>query len=200
MLPGIKAVLFDCDGVLCEPWRFANVLNDQHGITIEMTKHFFKNDFVLALEGKVFLPDILPNYLEQWGWSQSVQDFIDLWLDSEKEVSPKTIELVELCSERGLITALATNQESCRARYMREVMGFEQLFKFCFISSEVGHCKPQLGFYQSVMQQLAVQPNEILFIDDQLNYLIPAKELGWKTLLFTDAESVRAKMLSGAFD
>ena len=50
------------------------------------------------------------------------------------------------------------------------------------VSSEVGYCKPDQRIYQLVLEKL--QPERlILYVDDQQKNLVPASNLGWRTLL-----------------
>jgi HAD superfamily hydrolase (TIGR01509 family) len=55
------------------------------------------------------------------------------------------------------------------------------------ISSETGYCKPDLQIYEFVEAHLDIRRN-IIYVDDQEKNLIPAKALGWVTLI-ADAES-----------
>jgi hypothetical protein len=48
-----KAILFDADGVVIFPWRFARHLAREHGITPEMTRGFFQGVFEDCLVGKM---------------------------------------------------------------------------------------------------------------------------------------------------
>ncbi|WP_164545393.1 HAD-IA family hydrolase [Paenibacillus albus] len=50
------------------------------------------------------------------------------------------------------------------------------------ISSQVGSCKPSLDIYKLVQSGLRTQ-DRVLFVDDSERNLVPARELGWDTLL-----------------
>ena len=192
----VRAVLFDCDGVMCPPFRFADVLTKEHGITMEMTSQFWKKDFEPALIGKVDVAELLPGHLAEWGWSRSLEEFLALWLSSEREVRPEVAALVRGAKQSGYTTALATNQEHRRANYLRESMGFNELFDHCFISCELGHMKPSEGYYRVITERLGVTPSQIVFIDDSASYLAAAAAQGWQTVLFTDARDTEAKLRS----
>ena len=104
---------------------------------------------------------MLPPYLKDWGWRRSPEEFVDLWLTSEREVDPEMARLVGAVKARGFVTGLATNQEARRARFMRERMGFQALFDECFISSEFGQMKPEPGYFQSVTERLGQPPGTL---------------------------------------
>lgn len=191
----IKAVLFDCDGVVCPFLPFAKLLAKDYGITREMTADFFSSTFIPALRGQVEVLQILPPYLEKWGWKASAKDFLDTWLSTESYTRPDVVAMVQELRRTGYLVGLATNQESERAKYMRTHMGFEDLFDKCFISCELGAMKPEHDYYQKVTEQLGLSPNEIAFIDDQDNHLAKASSYGWRTILHENTVTTRTKLL-----
>jgi putative hydrolase of the HAD superfamily len=187
--PPVRVVLFDCDGVMCPPRRFAAVLQAEFGITPEMTTAFFKGGFAPALLGHVDVLDLLPAYLKDSGWKRSREEFVEPWLTSEREVDPEMARLVGTVKARGFVTGLATNQEGRRARFMRERMGFQTLFDVCFISSELGQMKPQPGYFQSVTERLGVGPSQIAFVDDEEHYLDAAARHRWQAIHYTGSHA-----------
>ncbi|MCM3783443.1 HAD-IA family hydrolase [Neobacillus mesonae] len=52
----------------------------------------------------------------------------------------------------------------------------------CTISSEVGMCKPSASIYTYLHRKLG-NLDDIYFVDDQERNLLPAREMGWKTIL-----------------
>jgi HAD superfamily hydrolase (TIGR01509 family) len=49
------------------------------------------------------------------------------------------------------------------------------------ISSQVGYCKPDPSIYRIV--QSLLKSDQVIYVDDQERNLIPARELGWTTIL-----------------
>jgi HAD superfamily hydrolase (TIGR01509 family) len=61
---------------------------------------------------------------------------------------------------------------------------FGDIFTDVFVSEQMGVAKPKLAFYERAIQQIKVNPENILYIGDSIKLDIkPAKELGIKTLL-----------------
>ena len=61
---------------------------------------------------------------------------------------------------------------------------FGDIFTDVFVSEQIGFAKPKLAFYEYVLHQIKVNPENILYIGDSIKLDIkPAKELGIKTLL-----------------
>lgn len=189
-----KVILFDCDGVMCPPLRFAQVLTEQHQITIEMTREFFSSAFTPALLGHVDVRELLSPYLAIWGWRGSLDDFLTLWLESERGLHDGMITIVESLKQRGFTVGLATNQEMRRAAYLRTEMGFEALFHHLFISCEIRAMKPQDDYFFAVTNTLGIAPGEILFIDDQIHFVSAAQRCGWQAIQFSTAEKLSADL------
>jgi hypothetical protein len=89
----IEVVLFDCDGVMCDPLRFAEALGRHHGITKEVTTGFFEKEFLQALVGKIDVKELLPPFLARWGWGGTCDEFLSLRLASERHVRQEMIEI-----------------------------------------------------------------------------------------------------------
>lgn len=58
------------------------------------------------------------------------------------------------------------------------------LFDEVIQSYEVGAAKPDRRMYEIALDRLGVQPDEVVFVDDQLRYIEGAQAVGLKTILF----------------
>jgi hypothetical protein len=75
----IQSVIFDVDGVLVFPDRFAEHLTQEHQITQDATQGFFQGKFHNWLLGSADLTELLPPLLKEWGWQGSAEEFMRLW-------------------------------------------------------------------------------------------------------------------------
>lgn len=84
--------------------------------------------------------------------------------------------------KRGYKTALLTNWDK-RVRNVLAETNFAALFDHLFISSEIGHEKPDLAIFLHCQNQLKLAPEQILHIGDSLQHDIEgARAAGWHTL------------------
>jgi putative hydrolase of the HAD superfamily len=173
----IKAVIFDADGVVIHPWRFAAYL-EQRGITRQMTKGFYNGIFEDCLLGKRDLKSVLPPYLTEWGWPGPVDDFVSTWLDVENATDERVLIVIQRLRESGYTCCLATLQEHNRAAYIKNVMGFDAIFDLLFFSCEIGHTKKDHAFYAHITHTLRLEPQEILFWDDSPGHVAAALAFG----------------------
>lgn len=63
-------------------------------------------------------------------------------------------------------------------------------FKIKLISCKERIRKPEIKFYKLLLNKTKLKPEEILFIDDEKEYLKPAKKLGMKIILFKNSNQL----------
>lgn len=190
----IKAVIFDADGVSIFPWRAAQLFEREYGITREMASEFFGGIFADCLVGKMDLKEVLPPCLEQWGWQASVDDFIRIWFEAENAPDERVIGVVRALQQSGYTCCLATNQEKHRAEYIREQMGFAEIFDRLFFSCELGCRKPDHAYYERITGILGLEGPDILFWDDSPSAVEGARACGWNAEVYTDFKGFESKL------
>lgn len=72
-------------------------------------------------------------------------------------------------------------------------------YDYVFLSYKLGCKKPDKKIYEKVQSALPFKPKDILFIDDLEQNIIPAKELGWNTLLASGKELDKIKKCCNEF-
>ena len=95
--------------------------------------------------------------------------------------------LIEQVQEAGFQTALLSNAW-IGARASHTALGWDRLLKFDLqmFSAEEGLMKPDRLFYERCLQKLGVSAQEALFIDDTLVNVEAARQLGMKTIHYTE--------------
>jgi long-chain acyl-CoA synthetase len=88
-------------------------------------------------------------------------------------------------------TALVTN--NIAEAGWRSTFPFE-LFDVVLDSSEAGVRKPDPRFYQELLGRLDRPAGEVVFVDDFEENLVPAKEAGFRTILFTGIDDCRRSL------
>jgi putative hydrolase of the HAD superfamily len=175
-------VLFDADGV---------IQGARHGWMEELTAWGGSRaeEFLLAvaaadvacLTGEDF-GEAMREVLRQFEISAPLEEVIDrqFWI----EIRPLMLDAVRAVRDLGQRCGLATNQQNLRGSYMRNSLGFESIFDEQFYSFELGFAKPATGYFQAIMDRIAVAPNRVLFIDDHDGNVAGAREIGIHSELF----------------
>lgn len=189
-----KAVILDADGVLIYPWRFAEYLQREHGITREMTREFFRGVFTQCSIGQADLMEVLPSFLPKWGWQGSLEQFVQVWFQTDGVVDERLVATVQSLRQAGVTCCLASTQEKHRAKHMTEAMGFGRIFDRLFFSCSIGCSKPDPGFYEHVERCLGLAGSDLLFWDDAEANVQAASQRGWQAELYTTYEAFAEKM------
>ncbi|TXG77927.1 HAD family hydrolase [Candidatus Dojkabacteria bacterium] len=192
----IKYLLLDADGVIINPpYMFSTKLAKEYGITLEMTSDFFTGIFVECIEGRADLKEVLPPYLKEWGWSKTVEDFIDYWFQSEHDIDKELVKYVQEVRSKGIKCFVATNQEKHRAEYMLNELGFTNSFDKVYASSGLGYKKPDQMFFNKILSDLGkVNKKEILFWDDTVKNVESAKMFGINAEVYSNYKDFKNKM------
>ncbi len=185
-----RIFVFDADGVVIEPWGFANVLQRDFDISKEDTLPFFAGPFQLCLSGHAELIESLRPFLKRWNWFGSVEEFVQLWLQADDQPRDDVVTLIRKLRASGFCCYLASNQEAIRANYIRNTMEFESEFDGLFFSCDLGVAKPDLGFYQAIAEQLTREPECIWFWDDTEECVTGAQRAGWNAFVYDSPESI----------
>jgi putative hydrolase of the HAD superfamily len=196
----ISTILFDADGVLIYPWRFANYLEKEHQLSRSDTAPFFTGEFEKCLRGKADLKDVLLPYLDRWHWKHSSNDFIKVWHEVENEPDRVMLGAVQELRRQGYICCLATNQEKYRAKYIKDDMKFGSKFDHLFFSCELFSAKPDMDYYKKITGCLHTPPENMLFWDDSKKHVSAAKDFGWHAERYVNFVDFKRRLRSYDID
>ena len=98
-------------------------------------------------------------------------------------VNPGMKELVSRLNKKYK-TVVVTNDNALAFDHVSKHFSTDNLFAKKFISSNIGYLKPDKRFYQKVLAELNAKPEEVIYIDDKLEYAQEARKLGIKSIHF----------------
>src|SRR5699024_9004114 len=107
--------------------------------TNEFLKEFYATER-LFMTGSKGVEAALGELLVAWNSPSSVEVAKQLWwyIDKKQDV----IAIANAIRASGTQTALASNQQPERARYMSKVLGYDEVFDECYYSCDLGFAKP----------------------------------------------------------
>lgn len=103
---------------------------------------------------------------------------------------PPMLEEVKRIKAAGVIAALLSDQTDWLDE-LDQRAPFYHYFDYVFNSFNMKRSKRDAALFDDVAKQLAVKPQEILFVDDTRENLERAQTRGWKTLHFTNVEDFK---------
>jgi epoxide hydrolase-like predicted phosphatase len=85
-------------------------------------------------------------------------------------------------------TAVLSNAPSNVRTLVSQRFHLDREVDTVIISSEVGVMKPQPEIYWIAIRHLGIQPQEVIFVDDELRFIAAAQSLGMKGIQFKNTD------------
>ena len=195
----IKTIFFDIGGVLIDihPERTYQYLSDSADVEVSMVKESFPWDAHDQYErGIMNNEDWFITYKESLPQPCCLKrsDFWNAWkllLGEEKN----TVNILEALNKQYSIWLLSnTNpkhiQDEIEKRYL-----FPSLVNGAVYSFDVGVRKPEKEIYEIAMQRANTKPQECLFIDDLLENIQAAKQIGIEGIHFRSSKQLKQDLV-----
>ncbi len=187
----IKAIVFDWGGVLIDsPWNeLIENCSQELGVdanTFERVHKMLEPEFQKGLKEKDYLKKAciklqIPVPHDIFVWKKAVEKSFH----ERKEV----INLAKKLRKKGYKIGLLSNTEIPAVEYFYK-QGYD-FFDVVIFSCNEGVIKPEKKSYNILIERLETKPNEIIFIDDQLENIAGAKKTGINGILFKSFKQVK---------
>lgn len=205
----ISHLLFDADGVL-QTWLPGTldalralpqsppsgvVLSEQPEVGSGSAQDSLVSAFLKAvfaaeapcLRGEADFEEQLQPVLAAWGVQQPLVQVLQIWRSIDPY--PDMFKLIKKLRGAGVQCHLATNQQSTRAAYMRNDLGYDLLFDRSFYSCDLGVAKPDPEYFRRILSSLDVPASQVLFVDDRADNVSAAVSVGLEGLHFEARQS-----------
>lgn len=178
--PLTKVLILDADGVIQWP-RKGWLLDMERRGGLGFVREAFAAE-TTTLTGKRDLRELIDGLLNERGRPCSPEDILQIWY--EIETDNRMLTLVERVRAQGVMTVLATNQQSYRGSYMRRHLPYDDYFDAQFYSWEIGLAKPDPAYFQHIIDVLEIEPQQAVFVDDRPENVAGALEVGLRGEVF----------------
>lgn len=201
----LKALIFDCDGVLVDTERDGhrvafNKAFAKKGYNIEWDVELYK-ELLKVAGGK----ERMRHYFDQTRWPEDVTDkdslikelhklktdlFMQIIESGELPLRPGAARLVdEAIAENVDLAVCSTANERAVNLVVERLLGPKRKAKFDLIlaGDVVSKKKPDPEIYNLALQRLDLKPNECVVIEDSRNGLLAAKTAGIYCVITTNS-------------
>jgi len=165
---------------------------------VALREAFFKPHWEDIVTGRVGLSECLAGVLADVAPGVSPAILKAYWFQNDSRLNEPLLRDLALVRLKGLRIHLATNQEHERASYLMNALGLAAYVDGCHYSAAIGHRKPRPEFFRAVMQRVALQPSELLLIDDSGENVRAATKAGWHATHWTGNQTL-SEILAGVF-
>ena len=124
----------------------------------------------------------LQGVFARWQVEVPLPTALQLW----KQIEPnaQVMQHVATLRSAGVRVCVASNQQSHRAGIMADHLGYRSQFDALFFSCELGFVKPDVRYFEAMLNTLEVAPESVLFVDDHQQNVDAAKTTGMGAALY----------------
>ncbi|MFX0002159.1 MAG: HAD family hydrolase [Candidatus Hermodarchaeota archaeon] len=193
----IKHFIFDFGGVMIEKTFVLKNLFDMIEVDMNISIPREENSFIRKNKrslssGRISSKEFLEKIFEKYYYPFQKKDgalppkkvnaeyYVELWFDLYSQVtnlSSDMAEIIERLHQADYTVSLMSNTHDIHAK-SNTLRGFYDIFDHVFLSNEIGIIKPDMEKYKYVLKKLDTKPKKCVFIDDKIQNLVPARELG----------------------
>lgn len=191
----IKAIIFDV-GKCYLQGSFIDFVNRSYKV-LGINKTFTSDQEIVfdsnLNRGIVSVEECFTKYFQVPISNEKMEEIKKIWT-STWVATDEMLHIVKKLKKEGYILAILSNSDLLNSQnYTKK--GWYSYFDFLILSHEIGIIKPERKIYELTLKKLNLPAKECIFIDDQKKLLIPAKEMGMKTIHFTSAENLKKELI-----
>jgi len=194
----IHAIIFDFGNVLLE-WDPRHVYrryfpNDEAAMERFLHEVNFMEWNAQQDKGRSFADGVAELSRQFPHYADLIQAYHDNWSDSIGHHLHGTVEIMKQLKKAGYALYGLSNWSAETFPIAREKYDFFSLLEDRVISGEVGMIKPEPEIYALLLQKIGRPAQECLFIDDSVDNIEQAKQLGFATVHFQSSEHLEAEL------
>ena len=188
----IKAVIFDMGGVMLDWETPLKRFCESIGIDRDLWEGAFAKHRPIAALGRMSADEYFQTGLKELGllnhWQKARAVVPGQFIKIEE-----TFSLIEELSGKYKLGILTNAFKGVNAEWDK-IHPHRHHFQSIIDSSEVGLAKPDKRIYRLILRQLEISASESLFVDDLIENIAAAENLGMKTVHFTHPKKGVAKI------
>lgn len=174
----MKVFIFDVGGVIKYPFRIQE-LYELFGVKEDYGEFekFFRRICAACEAGQMTDEEFFSGISNEYNLNKSLKEMIDLYNKAQGLYNKEAIELLKQIKSKGYKVCILSNLKVIDyVNFLRDVPSecYDEFYK----SYEIGHNKPDKEIYEYVINDLGVNPSDIVFFDDNRNNVDGARELG----------------------
>ena len=192
----IKAIIWDLEGVILRTAEgsVSTTLARLLEVPVEKVKPVLDSNFDARVDLGEFSQDEYWDYIiENVGRPPEYKSRLDHFFDEEMKVDQQVLGDIHHY-RKYLKTCLFSNFSKDLRCLMKKHWPISNAFDEILISSEIGKRKPQPEAFQHALDALGCMAGETIFVDNQLNNVEGAEEVGLHAILYKDRQDMNRKI------
>ncbi|KAF9532637.1 HAD-like protein [Crepidotus variabilis] len=118
------------------------------------------------------------------------------------QANPQMLDVIRQLKEAGLKIYAMSNISAPDWAVLSTKAADEdwELFSRTFTSAAAGERKPNIGFFEKVIEKARIDPSSTIFVDDKLENVLTARSFGMHGIIFRDQSKVIKELKNLCFD
>jgi glucose-1-phosphatase len=189
----ISVILFDIGGVLVEldgvP-TLAKLMTLDGASREAIHERWMQSAAVIAYEtGRISATAFAAAAVTEFQLPVTAEWFLEAFNAWPRRLQAGALELLDDIPTRYRLAALSNTSASHWERI--EAMGLGHRFERLYLSHQIGQLKPSRQAFETVLEDLAVAPSAVLFLDDIESNVSAARAVGLQAEVVGDPEEAR---------
>jgi putative hydrolase of the HAD superfamily len=188
-----KAVVFDVGGVIVQ-WQPLQLMREHLPMVSPEEAHaqVFQSwapgaDWLAFDRGTVEPDELAERIARRTGYSRAAIESLVGAIGAHLKPMPDSVALIARVRAVGHALGLLSNMPRPYADHLEAVHECFGWFDHRAWSGRLGLVKPDRAFFDHVIEQLAVEPSQAVFIDDSIGHVEAARRYGWSAVHFQNA-------------
>jgi len=181
----IEAILFDLGKVIIDySWEktMVSLRELDPKLSIEWDQIAYHPALYAYERGRITTEVFVNEIINTLGLKLSKNEFLSAFNNMFKGIYPNRRELLKNIRREYKIYALSNINDEHYRYCLREFHEILSLFEQVYVSHLINHRKPETDAYKYICREIALNPTQILFIDDMKENIIAAEQLGFEVL------------------
>ena len=193
----MKNIVFDFGGVLVD-WN-PHHLYDKYFGSREKAEWFLNNiclySWNLQMDGgKPFAEGVAELQAEHPEWSEAIAIYHTRWIEMMNGEIEGMASVIRRLKAAGYGVYGLTNWSAETFPMIRDTYPVFQEFDGIVVSGEEHLLKPDAAIYKCLLERYALQAEESLFVDDNADNVVGARNVGMKAIQFTSAVELEREL------
>ena len=193
----MKNIVFDFGGVLVD-WN-PHHLYDKYFGSREKAEWFLNNiclySWNLQMDGgKPFAEGVAELQAEHPEWSEAIAIYHTRWIEMMNGEIEGMASVIRRLKMAGYGVYGLTNWSAETFPMVRDTYPVFQEFDGIVVSGEEHLLKPDAAIYKCLLERYALQVEESLFVDDNADNVVGARNVGMKAIQFTSAVELEREL------
>lgn len=161
-------------------------------------EHLFDNYETGKISSQYFINQLIGKL----GGRFSANKVVNAWNAMLGEIHADNILAVQKLKNAGYNVYLLSNTNDIHIQIAFDrwnklnLVKAQDLFDKIYLSQEIGLRKPNRDIFEYVLQDISTNPQEVLFIDDSIQHIESASQLGMKTHLLKNINDLSGFLLA----